>query len=481
MNEHLGKRNVGMYVVTVLFFAITMEGCGAKSDMWDPESLFPEEDGSVDMDIVEEAEEEEEAPILPSTWIVRLGGDEADMAETVVEAGGGIVVAGQTRSFTTSTDPGSFDIDMWIIKLGLDGDLVWQKALGDTGTDAAYAMIEARNGNVIVAGSTGSYGAGWTDMWVLEMNASGSVLEQKAIGTSFWDHAYSLAETSDGGLVFAGPLTDGFDSVVKLAENGSVQWHVSVSFANLYSIVETSDGGYAVAGNWSINMWIGKLDRDGGILWQKEIRGVRSDAAWSIIKTRDGNLVVSGNTEHFTTMHETRPLDLWIGKLDPDGNLLWQKTVGGEWSDIANAVTEDPDGNLIIAGTGAIHEDGDYDMVAMKMAADGAVLWQKMIGGSGDEVARSVAVTSDGGLVIAGSVWDDDSSSPDVLIVKLGSDGQFNGYCTLVRDAAFSSEESRLTINDITLNVWTEGDVVLQAGNDTPRDSGAEPAVLCPE
>lgn len=467
---------------------LALTGCGAKSDLWGLPDTFSGSDADMDpgtdtipdMDVLDEPEPD--VPPATSTWIVRLGGTEADMALSVVEAAGGIFIAGHTYSFVQTTDPLMYDIDEWVIKLDLDGSVLLQESLGGLGQDEAYAVIAGRDGGVIVAGSTASYGAGWTDMWILELDSLGRVAAQGTVGTrDDWDHAYALTETSDGGLAMAGSFMGG-EGVVKLGADGRVAWTMAMNFVDIYAVTETADGGLAMAGNWAgLDIWIGKLDAAGRLLWQKQIGGVRYDASWGIIEAADGTLLVCGNSEPFTTTSETWPLDMWIGRLAADGTVIWQRTVGGDGGESGNSIIENPDGGFIVAGTASTAEGENYDMAVLKIDSDGAVVWQKMVGGSGYEEGRSVAVTHDGGYVVVGSVSDDSSGSPDVLAAKLGPNGNFQGPCSQVRDSAFSSEESRLPVSDGTTEPRIDGEVFQQESTDSARPSDASPDRICPE
>jgi predicted small lipoprotein YifL len=475
-------------VLLALVFAAP--GCGAKSDLWDMPNVFSGADAGADagtdadVDTEGDMDVHEPEPELPpdvSTWIVRMGGDEADLAMSAASAAGGLFVAGQTRSFVRNPGPTLFDIDVWVIGLDLDGRVLVQESMGTTANDEAHAVIAGRNGNIIVAGSTESYGAGYTDMWVLEFDSGGRIQEQETVGTNDWDHAYALTETSDGGLALAGTFMGG-EGVVKLDADGRVAWYAAMHFLDIYAVAETTGGGLAVTGNWAgQDIWIGMLDTAGNLLWQKQIGSVRYDSAWGIMEAGDGNIVVCGNTEPFTTISETWPLEMWVGKLARDGTLLWQRTVGGEGGESGNDVVEDADGNLIVAGTASAMDDENYDMAVLKLDAGGAIVWQKLLGGSGYEEARSVTVTHDGGIVAVGSVSDDEASSPDVLIAKMGPGGEMQSPCRLVRDSAFTSEESRLPVSDGTMEPRIEGEIFLQPSADSARPSDAIPGRLCPE
>ena len=175
------------------------------------------------------------------------------------------------------------------------------------------------------------------------------------------------------------------------------------------------------------------------IQWQVALGGSASDEAYDVKQTPDGGYIVVGTTTssngHITSTHGGN--DLWVVKLNTQGNLQWQKTYGGTLSDGAYAVEINPNGGYYVAGHSRSN-DGDasgnhgaIDFWVLKLDALGVVIWQKSLGGSGTDVARAICVSPDGGVVVAGgsnSINGDISGAHgggyfDAWVVKLDASG----------------------------------------------------------
>ncbi|MFA5778239.1 MAG: hypothetical protein WC870_01990, partial [Candidatus Paceibacterota bacterium] len=186
-----------------------------------------------------------------------------------------------------------------------------------------------------------------------------------------------------------------------------------------YSVQQTVDGGYVVAGSTSFgagsnDFWVLKLDPSGNITWEKTYGGVGSDIAYSIQQTTDGGYVVAGISN----------FDYWILKLDSAGAITWQKTYGGASGDTAKSIQQTADGGYIIAGeTYSFGAGSNEDYWVLKLDSAGAITWQKTYGGAGTDYAKSIQQTADGGYVLAGYTDSVGAGSYDFLILKLDSAG----------------------------------------------------------
>ncbi|MDP4231427.1 MAG: T9SS type A sorting domain-containing protein [Bacteroidota bacterium] len=206
-------------------------------------------------------------------------------------------------------------------------------------------------------------------------------------------------------------------------------------------IIQIPDGNYIVVGyvkshDGDVNgnqglkdAWIAKLDANGRILDQECFGGSRDEEFHCIIRTSDGGYAIAGTTAsidgdgELSGIHGTQHADAWVVKLNSAWVLEWQKCYGGSNEDSANSIVQTSDGGYLVAGS-AFSRDGDVvgihdilyynsDAWLFKIDASGNLLWQKALGGSGNEVANSVLQTSDGGCIIAGS-----TSTPDDGDVK---------------------------------------------------------------
>ena len=189
----------------------------------------------------------------------------------------GYIVAGYTDTF------GADNHDIYVLKLNSDGSLAWEKTFGGNHYDGAYSIQQTTDGGYIVAGGyITSFGAVDRDIYILKLNSDGSLAWEKTFGGNNYDEAYSIQQTTDGGYIVAG-CTGSFGAgnydvyVLKLNSDGSLAWQKTfggVSEDYAYSVQETADGGYIVAGDtysfrklssypYYYDVYILKLDSNG--------------------------------------------------------------------------------------------------------------------------------------------------------------------------------------------------------------------------
>ena len=173
------------------------------------------------------------------------------------------------------------------------------------------------------------------------------------------------------------------------------------------------------------------------IQWQKCLGGSGSDYANSIQQTEDGGYIVAGYTSSTNgdVSDNNGGNDYWVVRLDEDGSIIWQKCLGGSGTDYAKSIQQTADGGYIVAGD-TYSSDGDVsknngkgDYWVVRLDEDGSIIWQNSFGGSENDMVNSVAQTSDGGYIVAGytSSTDgdvsDNNGGNDCWIVKLTDEG----------------------------------------------------------
>jgi len=254
-----------------------------------------------------------------------------------------------------------------------------------------------------------------------------------------------------------------------------IEWQRSFGGGNTEeanSIIQTTDGGYAVAGytasmNGDIfghhgyyDCWVLKLDAGGNIEWKKLYGGNSLEFAYDIEQTPDGGYIFAGITfsENGQVSGHQGKGDYWVVKIDANGEIQWQRTLGGSERDEAQAIKLTLDGGYIVAGSSE-SSDGDValnrggkDYWVVKLNSLGDIEWERSYGGAGYDLCWSMAVCSDGGYILAGqsNSLDGQVSSPfnngDYWVVKLNFDGKieweksFGGNSI---DSAFEVLESR--------------------------------------
>ena len=203
-----------------------------------------------------------------------------------------------------------------------------------------------------------------------------------------------------------------------------------------FVIKATADGGTIVAGyttskdgdvsNTVLNeywdLWIIKLDPCGNIQWKKTIGGTGYESARDILETSDGFLVLgeTNSTDGDVVAGYGGTKDIWLLKIDFNGNLTWQKRLGGSGLDIGNQIVSLPDGNFLIAATTSSsdgnatgnHGSGGYtDGLLIKADAAGNVIWNKCYGGSKNEELLDIEIINDK-IYVAGYANSTDGDIP---------------------------------------------------------------------
>ena len=281
--------------------------------------------------------------------------------------------------------------DIFIQKLDPNGNLIWAKSMGGTGSDYGISITNDALGNVYTtgyfegtvdfdpgAGTLNLTSAGSTDIFVQKLDPNGNLIWAKSMGGTSSDYGNSIATDAIGNV-----YTTGFFE-------GSVDFDPGAGTLNL-----TSAGSY--------DIFIQKLDSNGNLIWAKSMGGTGSDYGTSITNDALGNMYTTGSFEgtvDFDPGAGTFNLtsagynDIFIQKLDPNGNLIWAGSMGGIGTDIGISITTDALGNVCTtgrfrdtadfdpgAGTLNLTSAGDYDIFVQKLDPNGNLIWAKSMGG----------------------------------------------------------------------------------------------------
>jgi hypothetical protein len=308
------------------------------------------------------------------------------------------------------------------------------KAIGGKNYDGGKSLIQTSDGGYAIAGFTISFGAGSGDVYVVKLDANGNLQWTKTIGGPASEEGNFLIQTSDGGYAITG-YTGSFGAgkwdvyVIKLDATGNLQWTRTIGGKKEdvgTSLIQTSDGGYAIAGYTHSfgagrdDVYLVKLDAHGNLQWTKTIGGPKDEEGYSLIQTSDGGYAIAGYTSSFGA----GKWDVYVIKLDANGNLQWTKTIGGPESEIGNSLIQTADGGYAIAGTTTSFGAGSGDVYVVKLDANGNLQWTKTIGAKNKNYSKSSLIqTSDGGYAIAGHTESFGAGEWDIYVVKLDRNG----------------------------------------------------------
>ena len=208
-----------------------------------------------------------------------------------------------------------------------------------------------------------------------------------------------------GKKTFGGSKNDGANAL-QVLPNGSM---VIAGFTNSYG---SGTGKLYLADIDDI--YVLKLDKDGNKIWEKTFGGSGNDIAEALQVLPDGSMVIAG----YTNSYGAGGYDIYVLKLDKDGNMIWQKTVGSEGNDFAYALQVLKDGNIIVAGCLAT-DTRRWDVYVLKLDRNGNKIWEKTFGGSEGDVAHALQVLPDGDIVVAGWTTSYGARNKDVYLLKI--------------------------------------------------------------
>jgi hypothetical protein len=269
---------------------------------------------------------------------------------------------------------------------------------------------------------------------------------QKTFGGSDYEELTKLCVTRDGGYI-AGGFSYSYASgeksqdsrgdddywIIKATRNGKIQWEKTFGgnqTDNFKSVIQTNDGGYALIGESSSDIsgektdycrgstdyWLIKLDSMGNIQWDKTYGGSGNEYIDNIVQVPDGSYILAGSSDSYVSGEKTEDtrggFDMWVVKVDVNGNKLWDKTIGGSDQDLCSPVQLTKDGGVMLGGFSGSNKSGEKsednrgygsDYWVVKLNKNGVIQWDKTIGGMGDDYCRGMMQTSDGGYLLGGN------------------------------------------------------------------------------
>ncbi|MES2592269.1 MAG: SBBP repeat-containing protein [Bacteroidota bacterium] len=333
-------------------------------------------------------------------WAQKAGSTSYDYGNGIAtDAAGNVYVTGLfmgTATFGSLTVTSSADYDIFIAKYDSSGNALWVKKAGGSGWDVGSGVSIDNTGNCYITGSyrnTGTFGgttltsAGSYDAYVAKLDNAGTFLWAKSLGGISDDRGISVSTDQSNNCYmtgyFIGTLTSGTTTI-------------------------TSAGGS--------DMYMAKFDASGNPVWAKRAGSDMNDEGTSITTDVAGNLYVTGyfkDTAVFDsiTVITSGAEDIFVGKFDYKGDVIWLKKYGGTQNDRGYGISLDSSSNIYVAG--AFFGTGQFDTItAVSYNQDDAFIaginnlgktkWVKSGGGINADIGRSVAASAYGSCYTTG-------------------------------------------------------------------------------
>ena len=256
----------------------------------------------------------------------------------------------------------------------------------------------------------------------------------RTFGGIYEDFGNSVKQTTDGGYIITG-VTDSngtgyFDGLlIKTDANGYKVWNKTfggIDFGVGFSVQQTKDGGYIITGftfsygTNTQNVWLIKINTNGDKVWEQTFGGTSVGLGYSVQQTTDGGYIITGVTSSFGAGRD----DVWLIKTDGNGIEEWNRTFGGIYTDAGSSVQQTTDGGYIIAGCSDSYGAGRVDFWLIKTDNNGNEEWNRTFGGTDNDYGASVQQTTDEGYIITGITgFSFKPNSGDFWLIKTNSYG----------------------------------------------------------
>lgn len=310
---------------------------------------------------------------------------------------------------------------------------VWSQTYGGSAADVCFWAVETADGGYALVGHTYSFGLGEADIWLVKTDSNGNLEWDKTFGTQNNENANHLITTDDGGYLIVGTYTPiGFVDrdvwVIKTDSAGDVLWNKTYGGSGddkPWRIIKTSDNGYAIAGRTSsfshgLNDYLlYKIDSNGNLQWNTTLGGAGEESARGILETPDRGFLLTG----WSGSYGAGELDYWLVKTDENGNLEWSQTYGGAKTERALTTIPTTDGDYIIIGNSFSFSQGRTDIFLVKIDHLGNQIWTMTFGGELAETPYDITRTSDKDFAVVGRTYSFGAGDEDGLFIKIDSNG----------------------------------------------------------
>ncbi|MDJ0890497.1 MAG: hypothetical protein QNK18_04795 [Gammaproteobacteria bacterium] len=256
---------------------------------------------------------------------------------------------------------------------------------------------------------------------------------ERTFGGALEDKAHAITVTANDHIWVAGYSRShiGFEYdawVICLDRGGRLVWDRRFGGKRtdqIYAMAPTSSGGVVVAGYTrsqgagGSDAWIVRLDSRGNLVWERTFGGEREDRARTVAATGDGGFVVGG----FTRSGDSENADGFVLRLTADGSVLWSSVFGDAEEDGIFGIATMPAGGFVATGYTDQTGDHGYDLWVLRLNEKGGTVWTRQLGLGSFDAGAAVAATADGGAVVVGVTSEDSFTQDDAWVLRLDADG----------------------------------------------------------
>lgn len=277
-----------------------------------------------------------------------------------------------------------------LAKYNKASQLIWIAYFGDGHNDYVYSVRETQDGNYLVTGINRAQGA-LGAVFLAKTDANGILLWQQFYDTPVKDIGMDVVECNNGDLLILATTSSFINKVANSSE------YLSPTPSNILVI---------------------KTDASGNEIWRKAFGGPKHDFAKKIISDGADNFYIVGSSIEQTN----GSFDVILHRIDVDGNLLWRKNFGGTGYEYGNDIEINNQSELIVTGTSSSFSvDEKPDIFVLKLDHDGQEIWSTTLGGLDSDYGNAGSFLSDGSIAILGTSKSNENQDEDLYFVNIST------------------------------------------------------------
>jgi len=316
-------------------------------------------------------------------WQNEIGWNRHDVVRSVLPVNDGYIMGGDVWEY------GPVLLDICLMKIDLQGNLIWRKLYGTNNRDLGFDVIQSNDGGFYVMGHTRGY-ENSGDILLIKTNEIGEEVWRKTYGGEFDDYAHKLIQNEDGTILMFG-------------SKGSFYNDIHANFKNHDS-----------------DLFLIKTDEQGELIWEKSIGGTEHEFGYSFATSQQDGLYLFGSSQSFGN----GSFDMFLVETDDQGDVLWQKTYGGVDYDQGVSIAKNCCQELFLLGTTKSYgTDNSADLYLIKTDKVGNELWTLTFGGDDIDYAYKVIATTDSGCAVLGETRSFGNGMSDILFTKIDKSG----------------------------------------------------------
>ncbi len=351
-------------------------------------------------------------------WLETFGYQNDDGFFTVERTEGSYIVAGYHTNINKIKQG-------WAINLSNDGIKFWEKKFKYEQENVVTDVVKNADQTYTLVGYTYERKNFRRDLWLMKMSSTSAILKKNIIGGKYKDGAVSVIRTPDKGNIISGYFSSKEKTsawLYYMNRHTTLLWEkkYETGYDNIPAGAAVgSDNAFYFCYNYMIS----------NMIWRIEVRKLKTNNGTEVdtfdlktkypckandfITTFDSAFVVCGYT-----IAPNKQKDFWIEKFSETGQVIWEKTYGWSMNEEANAIYQKIDGNFIVCGYTESKGNGMYDIWVMELDPDGNKIWEKTIGTEANDIAYDCCEADDGGIIIVGSKFND-KNKVDGFALKL--------------------------------------------------------------